>query len=92
MGTREITSLQGRVLFHSERLFRSTGASYASDSARSAWFVALRQEGLAPDAVADWSDAQCKRALALLEECARASGLGLFRDVRTSLPVDSETA
>lgn len=79
-----VSPLQARVLFHSERLFRSAGASRATDRARGEWIRAVQALGLDPAAVPRWSDAQCTEALRLLEACARSAGVAYFRDVRVS--------
>ena len=62
-----LTAAQGRVLYHLERLFRSTGHGMR-EHAR--YIVAIRAAGLDPARVADWSQDDCVLALGLMEHCA----------------------
>ena len=75
-----LTAAQGRVLYHLERLFRSTGHG----GREHAHFIAMVDaEGMDPEAVATWDDATCVRSLGLMEYTARGLGMHLVRDVRT---------
>lgn len=63
-----ITPAQGRVLFHNERLFRSTGAGVREHRA----FVAdCESRGMDVRKVSTWCDAQCVAVLIRLELHAR---------------------
>ena len=63
-----LTAAQGRVLYHLERLFRSTGHG----AAQYAEFLAdVRAYGLDVRRVADWSTFDCVQALAIMEYDAR---------------------
>lgn len=74
-----VTPLQGRVVFHQERLLRSTGAGvYAHQH----YTQACHRAGL-PVAIAQFSVDQCRVALQLLEAACRVVGMSNFRDVRT---------
>ena len=73
-----LTPAQGRVLYHAERLFRSTGAGMREHAQ---YLAAVRAHGLDPVRVADWTQEQCVQGLQLME--AAAAPMRLFRDVRT---------
>jgi hypothetical protein len=75
-----LTPAQGRVLYHLERLFRSTGHGVREHGA---YIDAVNAEGMDPEAVATWDDATCVRALGLMEYAARGLGMHLVRPVRT---------
>lgn len=70
---------QGRVLFHMERVFRSTGGGVR---AHAEYLALCKTEGL-PARVDTWTLAQCVRGLQLIERAARIAGLHWFRDVST---------
>lgn len=75
-----VTPAQARVLYHAERLLRSTGAM--PRDAHGAWVAACRAVSL-PDDVTKWSTAECVRALRVLEDVLRARRVHLFRDIST---------
>lgn len=72
-----MTPTQGRVVFHQERLFRSTGAGLR---AHQHYARACRAAGL-PRLIGQYDRAQCAQALCIMERVARA--WFLFRDCRT---------
>lgn len=73
-----LTPAQCRVLFHNERLFRSTGAGLREHRA----FVAdCESRGLNVRKVSGWSDAQCVEAMRRLE--LHAAGMASFRQIGT---------
>lgn len=74
-----VTPLQGRVCFHQERLFRSTGTGAP---AHRRFLDYAADEGL-PCAIAEMSAHQCVRALELIERACRREGMQNFRDVNT---------
>lgn len=76
-----ITPMQGRVMFHNERLCRSAGGSGPKCHSR---FVALAAERGLRVAIDTYSDDECRVALQLLEQAARDVGMNKFRDVRCS--------
>lgn len=73
------TPEQGRVLYHQERIFRSTGGGIR---AHDDYVAACAVVGL-PVQVDRWSLKQCIEGLQLIERAARGRGLHHFRDVRT---------
>jgi hypothetical protein len=74
-----LTPLQGRVAFHQERIFRSTGnGSRAHES-----YITMAKACGLPTELAKMSRNQCREALRLIELAARMRGLALFRNVRT---------
>jgi hypothetical protein len=75
-----LTALQGRVLYHAERIFRSAGGSGCI--AAQSWRDACADAAL-PVLVSAWTTAQCVKGLALIEWAARRHRMHLFRDVRT---------
>jgi hypothetical protein len=75
-----LTPAQGRVLYHQERLFRSTGGS--GILAHQRYLRLCAKAGLHPD-VGAYSRLQCIRALQLIERAARDAHLHLFRNVTT---------
>lgn len=74
-----VTPLQGRVCFHQERLFRSTGTG---TPAHHRFLAYAADEGL-PSSIAEMSRRQCVRALELIERACRREGMQNFRDVNT---------
>lgn len=76
-----ITPLQGRVIFHNERLFRSVGGNGPKGHAR---FIELAAKADLPVAIDTYSDEQCRVALACMEQAARDVGMARFRDARCS--------
>lgn len=73
-----LTVAQGRVLYHTERLFRSTGAGMREHSA----FVArMRAVGLDIGHVESWSLGECLYALDEMESAARS--MAKFRSIDT---------
>lgn len=76
-----LTPLQGRVVFHNERLCRSAGGSGPKCHAR--YIDLARSNGLAMR-IDTWTDDECRLGLALLEQAARDVGVHRFRDVRCS--------
>jgi len=76
-----ITPAQGRVLFHAERLLRSTGAM--PRGAHEAWISACRAAGLDPVRVTSYSREDCRTALRLLEGILRARGVHRVPQVAT---------
>lgn len=73
-----LSSGQGRLLYHLERLFRSTGAGAREHRA---FIAACARQGLDVGNVAHWTIVQCVTGLQLLEAAARP--MALFRDIRT---------
>jgi len=75
-----LTAAQGRVLYHSERIFRSAGGPgcLAAQSWRDS--CAVRQ---LPVLVSTWTQMQCVLGLRLIEVAARKHRMHLFRDCRT---------
>jgi hypothetical protein len=71
-----------RVLFHCERVFRSTGA----DGGRAHGAFLARAAGIVgPERTRDahtWTDGECAQLLGAIEAAAREHGLHIFRDVR----------
>ena len=63
-----LTAAQGRVLYHLERLFRSTGHGMAQYRE---YLADAKAYGLDARRVADWSTFDCVQALALMEYDAR---------------------
>jgi len=75
-----LTPAQGRVLYHQERLFRSTGGSGLL--AHQKYLRLCTAAGLGSD-VGSYGRLQCIRALQLIERAARDVHLHLFRDIST---------
>lgn len=75
-----ITPAQGRVLYHMERLFRSTGN--APPGAHEAFSASCLAEGL-PRRIDTWDRDQCVLGLQLIERACRMHRMHLFRDCRT---------
>ena len=75
-----LTASQGRVLYHLERLFRSTGHGIM---AHAQYIAAVREVGLDPERVADWTVPQCVQALQIMERVARAAPGFRFRPCDT---------
>lgn len=75
-----LTPAQGRVQFHMERLFKSTGGA---GSRAHRVFVTLCDVAGLPAAVATYTREQCIAACKLIEDACRRTGLHQFRDVRT---------
>lgn len=74
-----MTPSQGRVCFHQERLFRSTGAG---GKAHAQYTAMCREAGL-PASIERWTRAECCTALRLMERAAKLDRMALVRDVRT---------
>jgi hypothetical protein len=74
-----LTPLQGRVAFHQERIFRSTGGGLHAHQS----YVTMAKAAGLPTSIAEMSRNQCREALRLIELAARIRGLALFRNVRT---------
>lgn len=73
------TPEQGRVLFHQDRIFRSTGGGIKAH----ARYLVLCESMALPHLVTHWTLAQCIQGLHLIERAARDVGLHHFRDIRT---------
>ena len=73
-----MTPAQGRVLYHVERLFRSTGHGLREHGE---FINRCKAEGYDLAHVDTWALPQCVRALQIMEECA--APMAGFRDVRT---------
>jgi len=74
-----LTPLQGRVLFHTERLFRSTGAGTIEHQV---FLRSCEQLGI-PAEVRDQTPAESLVCLALIEQACQALGMSKFRDCNT---------
>lgn len=74
-----VTPAQGRVVFHIERLFRSTGGGV---KAHGTFLAACRTKGI-PSAVSGYTPTRCVEVLQLIESACRHRGMHLFRDVGT---------
>jgi hypothetical protein len=74
-----VTPAQGRVVFHIERLFRSTGGGV---KAHGTFLAACRVKGI-PSAVSGYTPTRCVEVLQLVESACRHHGMHLFRDVGT---------
>lgn len=72
------TPLQGRVLFHVERLCSRAGTPTHNA------FIALAAGAGLPVAVDTYTDEQCRLALGFIEQAARQTGQAGLRDVRCS--------
>lgn len=70
---------QGRVLYHMERLFRSTGGGI---KAHAEWLRMIELAGL-PHLVTRWNDYQCIEGLQWIERACRHTGLHHFRPCDT---------
>ncbi len=75
-----LSAAQGRVLYHLERLFRSTGAG-AEPHRR--FIQACADMGLSVRRVQDWTVPQCVQALQVMEACARRAKGFHFRPCAT---------
>ncbi len=75
-----VTPAQGRVVFHQERLFRSTGN--ARPGAYPEYIKACQDEGL-PARICEWTPEQCRVALHLMEIVCHKHRMDCFRDCRT---------
>jgi hypothetical protein len=82
------TPEQGRVLYHQERIFRSTGGGIKAH----ARYLALCEAAALPALVTRWSLPQCVQGLQLIERASRDVGLHYFRDVRTQWEPIAERA
>lgn len=71
-----LTAAQGRVLYHIERLFRSTGAGIREHQQFTRTCADL---GLNAQRVQDWTTPQCVQALQVMERCARRGRGFAFR-------------
>jgi hypothetical protein len=74
-----VTPAQGRVVFHMERLFRSTGGGV---KAHGTFLAACRTKGISP-AVPSYTPTRCVEVLQMIESACRHHGMHLFRDVST---------
>jgi hypothetical protein len=75
-----LTAAQGRVLYHIERVFRSTGGG---QKAYWRFLSACERAGYDGHHVERYTTAQCVEILRLIEWAAHAAGLGNFRPIRT---------
>lgn len=75
-----LETLQGRVAFHQERIFRSAGGPGHRAHAR---YLKLCEKLHMPEHLAQLEAWQCIRALRLIQLCARAEKMHYFRDVNT---------
>jgi len=82
---RDPSPMQARVLFHCERVFRSTGAGMKAHALFLDAATAAVGWERARDATS-WNRGECLALLALIEWAARAKGLHVFRDVRCITP------
>lgn len=73
------TTMQGRVLFHMERLFRSTGGGIKAH----ARYVELCHQHKLPRIVTDMDHNECIDALRLIELACREVNMHFFRNVIT---------
>lgn len=73
--------MQGRVLFHIERVFRSAGGN--GIVAHRTFLKLCASSGISTR-VADYHDVVCHRVLRLIEQAARAQGMHKFRSVKCS--------
>jgi len=73
------TPEQGRVLYHMERLFRSTGGGI---KAHAEWLRLVDAVAL-PARVDKWTATQCVQGLQLIERACRHVGLHYFRPCDT---------
>lgn len=73
------TVMQGRVLFHMERLFRSTGGGIKAH----ARYVELCRAHNLPRLVTDFHRGNCFTALQLIEVACKDAGLSQFRQCKT---------
>lgn len=74
-----ITPLQGRVIFHNERLCMSAGGNGRKIHAR---FIERAAAAGLRVAIDTYSDDECRVALQCLEQAARDCNAQRFRDVR----------
>ena len=79
MADRIPTPLQGRVLYHIERLFRSTGAGAVEHEV----FLRSCEQLRIPTDVKEQTPAQSLVCLALIEQACHAFGMHQFRDCDT---------
>ena len=75
-----VTPMQGRVVFHQERLFRSAGGS---DMLAHTRYLRLAWANDLPAKIGEMDYSQCVLALRLIEHACREQGMHNFRDVRT---------
>ena len=78
-----MTPLQGRVVFHQERIFRSTGGGQVAHTR----YVKLCTIARLPNVITDMTPADCVHALYLIQRAAHWAGLGGFRDIATQWEV-----
>lgn len=74
-----MSPMQGRVVFHQERIFRSTGGGIHAHQR----YVELCKIDRLPLQITEMADSHCIRALERIEQAARYCELHLFRDVNT---------
>lgn len=75
-----LTPAQGRVVFHTERLFRGTAGNGLLAHRR--WIAMCKHEAL-PVKIADMDVFQCRIALILVETACREFRIHLFREIDT---------
>jgi hypothetical protein len=75
----DLTPMQARVLFHSERLFRGVGASRLTERARAMWIAECSRRGLDVTDVHSWTDGDCQRSLDSLTMFCQTVGVHRFR-------------
>lgn len=75
-----MTPAQGRVCFHQERLFRSTGGGL---KAHARYLALCEQDAGLPKRIGQMTRMECARALYYIERACVLEGLSMFRDVRT---------
>ena len=75
------TPMQGRVLFHIERVFRSAGGNGCL--AHQTFLGYARLYGMSTD-VRTYTDADCQCVLTMIENAARDHGMHKFRNVPCS--------
>lgn len=73
-----LTAAQGRVLYHLERLFRSTGHGMREYRA---FLAVIRRSGMNAEEVASWTVTECLYALSAME--IAAAPMAGCRDVST---------
>mgnify|MGYP001544338238 FL=1 len=75
-----VSAFQGRLVFHQERLLRSTGGD---PMVAQFYREKCEAEGL-PHLIAEMTPLQVQLALYILENVCEAAGWGLFRDCKTN--------
>lgn len=74
-----MSPMQGRVVFHQERIFRSTGTGLRAHDR----YLQLTTDACLSELISEMGDDECVFALELIEQAARDCRLHLFRDVNT---------